>query len=171
MDALPLGLSASLLMKTVRALKKKPLSAQRSTHMKIVINSCYGGFGLSTNALRLYAKRKGKKIWVVENKYEHEQVITVPPEQLCKSSDDLDWCSMTPPEKEAHNNLWKEQHVTDSSIARDDPDLVYVVEKLKHNADGRCAELRVVEIPDAVKWYIVEYDGNEHIAEEHRTWR
>jgi hypothetical protein len=27
-----------------------------------------------------------------------------------------------------------------------------------------------VDIPDDVNWYIEEYDGNEHVAERHRTW-
>jgi hypothetical protein len=27
-----------------------------------------------------------------------------------------------------------------------------------------------VDIPDDVKWQIEEYDGNEWIAESHRTW-
>jgi hypothetical protein len=28
----------------------------------------------------------------------------------------------------------------------------------------------VVEIPDGTDYEISEYDGNEHIAEKHRTW-
>jgi hypothetical protein len=28
-----------------------------------------------------------------------------------------------------------------------------------------------VDIPDDVKWEIEEYDGNEWVAEVHRTWR
>jgi hypothetical protein len=35
---------------------------------------------------------------------------------------------------------------------------------------GDCAELAVVEIPDGINWHIGEYDGIEHIAENHRTW-
>ena len=37
-------------------------------------------------------------------------------------------------------------------------------------ADGSCAKLEIVEIPDGVDWTVEEYDGNEHIAESHRTW-
>jgi hypothetical protein len=47
---------------------------------------------------------------------------------------------------------------------------VQVVEELGDEANGRCSELSVVEIPDGVQWEIVEYDGLEHIAEQHRTW-
>lgn len=37
-------------------------------------------------------------------------------------------------------------------------------------ASGDCARLQIIDIPDDVEWYIEDYDGNEHIAESHRTW-
>jgi len=55
-------------------------------------------------------------------------------------------------------------------IKRDDPKLVECVEKLKNKANGSCAELEVVEIPDGVVWEIDEYDGVETIREKHRSW-
>jgi len=48
--------------------------------------------------------------------------------------------------------------------------LVQVVEELGDIASDGYSELSVVEIPDDVEWYIEEYDGMEHIAEQHRTW-
>ena len=56
-------------------------------------------------------------------------------------------------------------------IARDDKDLVEVVEKLGTRADGAFARLEVIEIPDGVLWQIEEYDGWEWVAEQHRVWR
>lgn len=53
---------------------------------------------------------------------------------------------------------------------RSDPDLVAVVESLGGLANGKFAELKVVEIPDDVEWEINEYDGVEWVAEKHRTW-
>jgi hypothetical protein len=44
------------------------------------------------------------------------------------------------------------------------------VESLGALANGYCAELKVVEIPDGVEWSIHEYDGSEWVAEAHRTW-
>ena len=38
------------------------------------------------------------------------------------------------------------------------------------SANGWAAEIGIVEIPDGVKWHIHEYDGIEHVAEDHRTW-
>ena len=59
---------------------------------------------------------------------------------------------------------------SDYQIDRDNSHLVKVVELLGTKADDDSASLKVVEIPDEVKWGIHEYDGKEHIFEEHRTW-
>jgi hypothetical protein len=56
------------------------------------------------------------------------------------------------------------------TVERNDPILVQVVKKLKRKANGDCASLKIVEIPNNVEWEIQEYDGAEWIAEKHRTW-
>lgn len=56
-------------------------------------------------------------------------------------------------------------------IYRDDPNLVEVVEILGSEADGTHAQLKIVDIPDGINYTIEEYDGIEHVAEVHRTWR
>jgi hypothetical protein len=58
----------------------------------------------------------------------------------------------------------------EDDIKRNNPILVEIVEQLGEAADGRYAELKVVEIPDDVQWQIEEYDGNEWVAEKHRKW-
>lgn len=55
-------------------------------------------------------------------------------------------------------------------IERNNQYLVRVVEELGDEANGRFAELKVVDIPDEVEWQIDEYDGLEWVAEKHRTW-
>lgn len=56
-------------------------------------------------------------------------------------------------------------------IYRDDTALVEAVEELGvEKASGDHARLKIVEIPDDVEWHIYEYDGNECVAENHRTW-
>ena len=92
--------------------------------MKVVINRDFGGFGLSDEAIALYAEKKGIPV------------------------DD----------------------VYDCDIPRDDLVLVWIVEHLGLKANGDYAELKVVEIPEDVDWFISDYDGIEHIAERHRTW-
>ena len=67
-------------------------------------------------------------------------------------------------------------------IKRDDPALVYAVQKLgKHHKPGKHKDnnaldvythedLKAIQIPDDVEWTIKEYDGLEWVAEKHRTW-
>jgi hypothetical protein len=113
--------------------------------MKIVINKCYGGFGLSEEAVLLYAKKKGLNLIVERNK-----------------SFKLNYYYLN--EKKDGN------YFCERNIQRNDPILVEVVNELGEKADGYCAELKIVEIPDDVKWTIEEYDGKEWIAADHPTW-
>lgn len=53
---------------------------------------------------------------------------------------------------------------------RSDPLLVDAVETLGRAANGRFAELYIVEVPDDVEWYIHDYDGQESVHEKHRSW-
>lgn len=55
-------------------------------------------------------------------------------------------------------------------IPRDDPVLVSIVNTLGERANGKYARLKIVEIPSEVEWTIHEYDGQEWVAEVHRTW-
>ena len=91
----------------------------------IVINTCYGGFGLSDRATREYKSMAG---------------IT-----------DEKWY--------------------DREIPRDDPYLIKIVRDLGMGANGAHASLKIIELPPDVEWEVEEYDGNEWVAEKHRTWR
>ena len=55
-------------------------------------------------------------------------------------------------------------------VPRDDEKLVQVVEELGAEANGHCAELRVVAIPHDVQWEIEKVGGVEHVSEVHRMW-
>ena len=115
--------------------------------MKVVINSSYGGFYLSLEAHILYAKLKGYN------------VITLG-----------DGTSQT----FYKNEEGDENIIDDWNIDRTDSTLVQVVETLGEKAgQGKYIKLKVVEIPDDVKWHInrSETNGGEYIAEEHRTWK
>jgi hypothetical protein len=58
----------------------------------------------------------------------------------------------------------------DHHAYRTDERLISVVEELGKDANGRCADLEVIEIPDDVDWFISDYDGIETIHEKHRSW-
>ena len=111
--------------------------------MKVVINSDYGGFSLSDQAIRDYAQRKGITLVEKEDRFGNTFFV---------------------------NSEADENYFNDREIPRNDITLVAVVESLKDEANGFCASLKVVEIPEDVDWYIEEYDGNEWVAEKHRTW-
>ena len=114
--------------------------------MKIVINKCFGGFGLSEEATLLYGKKKGLNIIVVRDK-------------IMKSL------------RHYYLDEVKDgNYFSDRDIKRNDPILVEVVNELGEKANGFCSELKIVEIPDDMKWEIEEYDGKEWVSETHRKF-
>ena len=56
-------------------------------------------------------------------------------------------------------------------IKRTNPDLVEMIEENASLYSGDHARLHVVEVPDDVQWHIHDYDGSEHVAENHRIWQ
>lgn len=119
--------------------------------MKVVINRCYGGFGLSDQAFELLLDRKGIE-W--EKSKNRDAFSSFEYYEKGHLGDD-------------NHYLWYRDLTED----RADPILVQIVEELGEKANGRFSELGVVEIPDDVEWDINEYDGVEWVAEKHRTWR
>lgn len=142
--------------------------------MKVVINKCYGGFGLSEAAVLRYFEIKGQPVWVEKDKKFGGLGITnywlVSPENRVEDREDDFYRSMSMEERQEYNRLWAEQNFYDRDVARDDPVLVQVVEEMGQDAWGRFAELKVVDIPDDVQWEIAEYDGWESVHEVHRVW-
>lgn len=141
--------------------------------MKLVINEAHGGFGLSEQAVRRYFEIKNEPLWVEpDTQYQSIGIIRyyrVSPEDRIPNRDE-EFYSMPVEERIEYNKACAEQSFYDRDLCRADPVLVQVVEELGELADGRYATLKVVEIPDDVKWQIEEYDGSEWVAEKHRTW-
>lgn len=158
---------------------------------KVVINSCYGGFSLSPLAVKKWAELKGKDCYFFVNErkrdgstnfYRYKRVsedeaenafmwiaFDVPnPNDVLISQEH--WHDMSDEEKKSSSAVYEKHNIYHRDIERDDPDLIKVVEELGDLADGSHAELKIVEIPDDVEYVIQEYDGNEWVAEQHRTW-
>lgn len=55
-------------------------------------------------------------------------------------------------------------------VPRDDERLLHVVRELGEAANGHCAQLKIVEIPEDVAWEVEGVGGTEHVSEKHRTW-
>jgi hypothetical protein len=58
----------------------------------------------------------------------------------------------------------------DGCYDRTSEHLILAVETLKERANGYCALLKVVEIPDGIDYYIDNYDGIESVHEQHKSW-
>lgn len=134
--------------------------------MKIVVNKCYGGFGISLEALLALIEKKSEivKKYTFKEYYGSEKTNTE--FKSFKKGYKYEWVKFY---------LVKDDIVyalddDDENKLRSHLDLIELVEKLGEKANGDFADLVIVEIPDDVEWQIEEYDGNEHIAEKHRTW-
>jgi hypothetical protein len=140
--------------------------------MKVVINKCFGGYGLSHKAVMRYFEIKGITVYPEQDEgyWKFWTYWLVKPEDRVESKEDKAFYSMSIEDRRAYNAAHSAQTVSPREIERNDPVLVQVVEELGDKANGNYAELKVVEIPDDVEYFIEEYDGLEHIAEVHRTW-
>lgn len=144
--------------------------------MKVVINNCYGGFSLSLKGIQEYLKLKSKNAYFYkQTKFKHCDGTEVHVRVGINEKSGFTNCILKDLGKEIIGDFdeklyGKDNYFSSYDIPRDDPDLVKVVKKLGKRSWGDCAELKIVEIPDNVKWTLDEYDGMEHIAEEHRTW-
>jgi len=134
--------------------------------MKIAINECYGGFGISLDLLYEL---------ILLN---HPGIKTYPCSNFCDNR------------SVKHNLLYRDGYTHDGLSTwlvkdgihyifdrdklenRTDLIILNLIEKMGENANGPHAEIKVVEIPDEVgdNWQIEEYDGLEWISETHRTW-
>jgi len=146
--------------------------------MKVVINGCFGGFGLSAEAIYEYAKLKGINVYgYVEVREEGQKMQDAKYRRMTLESIDAEkpfitfWLLDDIGELADNEKLNNANWFHENEIKRDDEALIKVVKKLKGKANGHCASLRIVEIPDGTDYVVEEYDGSEHIAEKHQTWR
>lgn len=139
--------------------------------MKVVVNRCYGGFGLSDKAVEMVMERKGLNCFRYrQTKYRYRDGVKEYTRCEAFSGSDILIHYLTVDLGEKTNKLPNEIYWYYGNLERDDIDLVAVVEELGGEANGKFSELEVVEIPDSVKWEIDNYDGIETIHEVHRSW-
>lgn len=136
--------------------------------MKIVLNKCFGGFGVSHEGKMEYYKRAGLTAFPYvdtsrfdkPSKFERYvgQKIGMMNTVLYLKND---------PEVESFKASWKEvdekygYHSLDFEDLRTDEAFVSVVEDLGEKADGSFSNLEVYEIPDGAEYSIHDYDGVE----------
>ena len=141
--------------------------------MKVAITTEMGcSYGLSEEAVAEYIRRSGIEIFryyrrIVKDVYEIvystidigiPELSTIPRQNPPSDPEQLYWC----------HGRWS----ASEDIERHDPILIDIVEELGSRAAGEFMDnFTIVEIPDDVKYWIIEHeDGSELIAEQHRTW-
>ena len=162
--------------------------------IKVVVNACAGGFSLSHEGTLLFAKRKGLEIvsyYSNKNPTNLQDKYVKNPDNDKPMSDSifnkLVYCAIPKyidspefvdeifistyiykPDSYNYYNFDLEKY----NNFRSDQELIATVEALGDLASGLSAELKIVEIPDDVDWYLdVSDSGYESIHEKHRIWR
>lgn len=114
--------------------------------MKVVINVTVGGFSISKKAAE-YMRDRG-----------HERAAA----EIRMFDETAEW----------YGYGYSEEFNDDDGYVRTDPLLIEAVEALGQDSWGRNAELKVVEVPDDVDWYVCHIEsGIEEVREKHRIWR
>ena len=111
---------------------------------KVVYSACYGGYGLSQKALKLYLELDGSPHEIMED-----------PNQRSSSF---------PSSNYMINGEYVNSHPPLDILMRVDPRVVKVVETLGSvEAGSSFADLQVIDIPEGTYYRITEYDGFEDI--------
>lgn len=153
--------------------------------MKIILNKCFGGFGISSKAYKLYSEKKRIKLYPYiednSNYISKREIIFNKADWNFEALDkellvhyftkDLGDSIIENSENETEfNKLYSKYNLYIDTEYRTDPILIEVVEELKADANNRFSNLCVVEIPDNLNYVIDDYDGKETLHEYVKTW-
>ncbi len=151
--------------------------------MKVVINKCFGGFGVSNLVVKELTQSSSDAVKSYTPKYyyggDNEKYKQGDWDEKFNDDFPSDFYDIGDGfyGHKYNYHIYKEglfydliDDYQDRYKIRSHPDLIKAVERLGDSANGSHAELSVVEIPDGIEYEIDEYDGIEHIAEKHRTW-
>lgn len=150
--------------------------------MKILVNKCYGGFGVTVEVIKELVKMgsdaiesetpksyyggenenyKGAKDWEQEWNEDFKGYKSIGDGFLAH---------------ERGYNIYKDGIIHNlksryDNELRTNKDLIAVVESIGvEKASDTFAKLAIVDVPDDIEWEIDDYDGMETVREKHRTW-
>ncbi len=135
---------------------------------KVILNKCFGGFGLSKEAYELYAKKKGISVFHYTQENLKKEIYTY-------ATDDnrtFDFYFT----KDFGDNVYisdedfKEYFLNLDEKFREDKTLIEVVEELGEKANAFYSNLKIVEIPDDLDYVIDNYDGIETLHQKVKEW-
>ena len=139
--------------------------------VKVVYNSSFGGFRLSTKAIRYFMELKGKTIFAYRKEGNTYRKIENPTDGDFEDWDvtlfDKDFGNSFNDYKQEHDDHYVSVYIDaegELGYLRHDPELVKTVEDLGCEANGSCAFLKIKEIKGD-RYVINEYDGCERVVE------
>jgi len=137
--------------------------------MKILLNKCFGGFTISSDAYSLYCEKKNIEChFYKENSWNILQKCTF--EQVQK--DPYCYCVSKDLGNRADYNTLSKYIIKDPRDydLRTDKTWIEVVEELGEKVDTWASNICVIEIPDGIEYEIHDYDGFETVYEKGRCW-
>jgi len=127
--------------------------------VKVIVNRCFGGFGLSDKAKEMLIDQGIK---VFESWEDVPKDDTEPQIYLVKNHKFRNIMG----KYSLGGKIWP-----DDIEFRTCPLIIEIVEKLGKESWSDYSELEIIDVPrDKNKLIICEYDGNEWVAEKHKTW-
>lgn len=136
---------------------------------KVILNKCYGGFGISKEAYQLYAKKKCLELYLYKREHVGKEVVY----KKVKDDNSIFTTYLT---KDFGDNAiinsedFSKYHLYIRENYREDSTLIEVVEELGEKANGRYSELEIVEIPYDLDYVIDDYDGIETLHQKVQEW-
>ncbi len=136
---------------------------------KVILNKCFGGFGVSKKAYELYTKKKGLNLFCYEcdiKDYRNHIYKYAKDDNLFNHYFTKDFGDNV----QISNEDYEKYSLYLDTRYREDPILIEVIEELGEEANNKYSQLKIVEIPDNLNYTIDDYDGIETLHQEVQEW-
>lgn len=135
---------------------------------KVILNKCFGGFGVSKEAYELYAKKKGIDVFHYTQANLKNEIYTYATDD--NRSFDFYFTKDFGDNVYISNEDFKKYFLNLNEDFREDKTLIEVVEELGEKTNAFYSNLKIVEIPDDLDYIIDNYDGIETLHQKVKEW-